>query len=133
MNKSPSELLTQTLDPNREVDPGFVQYSVVDRRGRVHTGMIASETATSLTLKAADNKQQTVLRADIDQIINSGKSLMPEGLEEKIDLQQMADLLSYLGHIQYDLGTEAGMTEEPKRKPAKKPTPQPQDRLRIRR
>ena len=114
-NKRPAELLTHILDPNREVEPSFIQYNVVDRRGRIYTGMIATETATSITVRRPENAADTILRTEIDQIVNSGKSVMPEGLEQKINLQQMADLLRYLRDIQYDLGTEAGMVEEPQK------------------
>ena len=121
-NKQPAELLTHILDPNREVEPSFVQYNVVDRQGRIYTGMIATETASSITIRRAEAATDTILRVDIEEVINSGKSVMPEGLEQKVSLQQMADLLSYLRQIQYDLGTEAGLVEEPqKRSPAAKP------------
>ena len=121
-NKRPGELLTHVLDPNREVEPSFMQYNVVDRQGRIYTGMIATETASSITVRRAEAASDTILRADIDEVVNSGKSVMPEGLEQKISLQQMADLLSYLRQIQYDLGTEAGLIEEPQKGlPAAKP------------
>ena len=42
------------------------------------------------------NKELGALRQNIEEIIGSGKSLMPEGLEQKIDKQHMSDLLSYL-------------------------------------
>jgi putative heme-binding domain-containing protein len=58
--------------------------------------MIAAETATSVTLKRADNASDTVLRIDIDRLKSTGLSLMPEGLEKQIDQQTMADLLEYL-------------------------------------
>ena len=121
-NKRPGELLTHILDPNREVEPSFMQYNVVDRQGRIYTGMIATETASSITVRRAEAASDTILRADIDEVINSGKSVMPEGLEQKVSLQQMADLIGYLRQIQYDLGTAAGLVEEPQKGlPAAKP------------
>ena len=53
--------------------------------GRQLTGLIAAETATSVTLKRADNATDTVLRIDIDQLKSTGLSLMPEGMEKQID------------------------------------------------
>ena len=64
--------------------------------GRALTGMIAAETATSVTLKRADNATDTVLRIDIEELQSTGVSLMPEGMEKQIDKQAMADLLAYL-------------------------------------
>jgi len=95
-NRSPSQLLVNLLDPNREVSPNFLQYVVVTLDGRIVTGIIASETASSITLRQAEGKQQTILRSDIDQFSSSGKSMMPEGLEKNITPQEMADLIAYL-------------------------------------
>ena len=38
----------------------------------------------------------TILRSEIDDIASSGKSLMPEGLEQKITPQDLSDLITYL-------------------------------------
>ena len=84
------------LDPNREVNPQYLNYAVLTTDGRQLTGMIAAETATSITLKRADNATDTVLRIDIEQLKSTGMSLMPEGMEKQIDQQTMADLLEFL-------------------------------------
>jgi putative heme-binding domain-containing protein len=89
-------ILLNVLDPNREVNPQYLSYALLTADGRQLTGLIAAETATSVTLKRADNATDTVLRIDIDQLRSSGMSLMPEGLEKQIDQAAMADLLEYL-------------------------------------
>lgn len=93
---APLQVLTNLLDPSREVSPAYVEYIVTTLEGRVATGMMASETATSVTLRRANNVQETILRANIDEIVGSGKSLMPEGLEKKVTPQEVADLLAYV-------------------------------------
>ncbi|MCO6457800.1 MAG: HEAT repeat domain-containing protein [Pirellulaceae bacterium] len=95
-NRGDEAILLNVLDPNREVNPKFLSYVVITQDGRSLSGMIASETATSVTLKRADNAEDTVLRIDIEEMRSSGLSLMPEGLEKQIDKQAMADLLAYL-------------------------------------
>jgi putative heme-binding domain-containing protein len=89
-------ILLNVLDPNREVNPQYLNYSVLTADGRQLTGLIAAETATSITLKRADNATDTVLRIDIEQLKSTGMSLMPEGMEKQIDRQGMADLLEFL-------------------------------------
>jgi putative heme-binding domain-containing protein len=89
-------ILLNVLDPNREVNPQYLSYALLTTDGRQLTGLISAETATSVTLKRADNATDTVLRIDIDQLKSSGMSLMPEGLEKQIDQAAMADLLEYL-------------------------------------
>ena len=89
-------LLASILDPNSEVNPQYVNYLVVTLEGRVISGMIVDEGATSITLKKDEGVTETVLRVDIDQIKNTGLSLMPQGLEETLDKQAIADLIAYL-------------------------------------
>src|SRR5262249_1033236 len=95
-NRGAEAILLNVLDPNREVNPQYVNYVVMTKDGRTFTGMIAAETATSVTLKRGDNLSDTILRIDIDRIGSTGLSLMPEGLEQQIDRQGMADLIAYL-------------------------------------
>jgi putative heme-binding domain-containing protein len=95
-NRGAEAILINVLDPNREVNPQYVNYVLVTGDGRSVTGMIAAETANSVTLRRADDLTDTVERADIDELRSSGVSIMPEGLEKQIDQAAMADLLAYL-------------------------------------
>ena len=67
--------------------------------GRSITGMIAAETANSIILKRAEGESDTVLRAKIDELVDTGVSIMPEGLEKQLTKQDMADLIDYLMSI----------------------------------
>jgi putative membrane-bound dehydrogenase-like protein len=89
-------ILVNVLDPNREVNPQFVTYAVVTKDGRTLSGMIAAETATSITLKRGENQQDVVLRIDIEELRSTGLSLMPEGLEKQLDQQQLADVIEFI-------------------------------------
>ncbi len=95
-NRTPQELLTQILDPNREVQPNYIDYVITLDDGRVVTGLIAAESPTSLTIKRAENVQETILRQNIEEISSTAKSLMPEGLEKNISRQDISDLIAYL-------------------------------------
>lgn len=90
------QILTNVLDPNREVSPNFALYIVETNDGRTLSGLIASEAAGNLTLKRADGGTDSVLRSEIKSLTSPGISLMPEGLEGAITPQQMADLIAYL-------------------------------------
>lgn len=118
--RDPEALLTHILDPNQYVLPNYIQYTAVDKHGRIFTGLIAAQTATSITLRREKDSTDTILRADLDELTSTGKSLMPEGLEKNISQQDMADLLAYLTQAvrepgdpnrQRDFGTLPGLIE----------------------
>lgn len=98
-NKSDADLLVSILDPNREAQPNFNVYTVVTNQGRVYNGIIAAESAGSITLKRAEGKQDTVLRSNIDQMISTGLSLMPAGLEKDLSRQDLADVITFVKSI----------------------------------
>jgi putative membrane-bound dehydrogenase-like protein len=95
-NKTPEQLLIDILDPSREVDPRYLSYVVTTRKGQVLTGLIAAETASSLTLRRGEKQEDTILRTQVEKIEATGKSLMPDGLEAQVNKQELADLITYL-------------------------------------
>ncbi|MBL8864233.1 MAG: c-type cytochrome [Planctomycetia bacterium] len=95
-DKSPAELLTAILDPNREVDPRYLNYTLSLADGRTTSGMIGGESPTAVTLRRAEGASEIVLRTQIDELKSTKQSLMPEGLEKKITVAEMADLIAFL-------------------------------------
>ncbi len=95
-NKTPLYLLTEILDPNRNVDSRYVEYRAETADGRTVAGLLASETAAAVTLRGQQAKDETVLRADLVALRGTAKSLMPEGLEKDLPHRDLADLLAYL-------------------------------------
>lgn len=98
-NAGADKILVNILDPNREVNPQYMNYTIDTDDLESHSGVIASESATSITLKRANGETDTVLRVNIENIRSENLSIMPEGLEQAINKQQMADLIAYLVSI----------------------------------
>jgi putative heme-binding domain-containing protein len=98
-NKTREMLLVDIFDPSREVDPRFINYVVTNKAGRVFTGMIAAETASSITLRRAEKAEDTILRSQIEDIEATAKSLMPENLEMQLSKQEVADVIAYLQSV----------------------------------
>jgi putative heme-binding domain-containing protein len=89
-------VLLNILDPNREVKPNYLVYIVSTADGQILTGLVSGETPTSLAITQADGTSKTVLRSEIEEMRNTGRSFMPQGLEKEISVPEMADLLAYL-------------------------------------
>jgi putative heme-binding domain-containing protein len=96
VGRAPEALLIDVLDPNRDVAPDFMTLTVATRRGQVVSGLLAEESATTLKLRRAEAIEETILRSEIDELRATGRSLMPEGLEQTISLREMADLIAFL-------------------------------------
>jgi putative membrane-bound dehydrogenase-like protein len=101
LGKAPEAILNDILDPNAAIDSNYLNYIVTTQGGKVLTGIIAAETASSITLRRAENQTDVVLRQDIEEIQSTGVSLMPEGLEKTITVEEMADLLTFLKNWRY--------------------------------
>ncbi|HKB39913.1 MAG TPA: HEAT repeat domain-containing protein, partial [Gemmataceae bacterium] len=110
-DRSPQALLIAILDPNRAVEDRYVNYLAVTSDGRTFNGILAGETAASITLRNQEGKEQVLLRRDLDQLTNTGLSLMPEGMEKDLSKQDLADLMNYLANL-----------ESPKKCPGNTPT-----------
>jgi len=99
--KQPAQILADVLQPNRAIDNNFVSYSIATIDGRLLTGVIANETATSITLRQPEGKEATLLRDEVEEMRSNGVSLMPEGLEKEIPLQAMADVIAFIKNWRY--------------------------------
>ncbi len=95
-NHPPEKLLANILDPSADVQPGFNAYQVQLVDGTELYGLIAAETGNSLTFKLADGTPRLVLRKDVAALRGSDLSLMPEGLENGLQPQDLADLIGFL-------------------------------------
>lgn len=95
-DKTPADFLLAILDPNAAVEPRFISYDIETRDGRSLSGIINAETATTLTLVQPGGIKETILRSDAGEIRATGLSLMPEGLEQAMSVQDLADLIAYL-------------------------------------
>ncbi|MFP6900790.1 MAG: hypothetical protein VCA36_07580, partial [Opitutales bacterium] len=91
------KLLTNLIDPSREVAADFVAYEVRGPKDKL-LGLLANETTTHLTIRFPFGKSVTLLRKEVGGMKGHGASIMPEGLEAGLDHQAMADLLAFLVH-----------------------------------
>jgi putative heme-binding domain-containing protein len=96
VGRAPDAILSDILDPNKNLEPDYIVLAAATRRGQVYSGLLAEETATTVKLRRAEGVEDTLLRSEIDELRSTGQSLMPEGLEQNINPQEMADLIAFL-------------------------------------
>ena len=95
-NRDKEDLLVNVMDPNANIVPGYEEYRVDTRDGRILTGVLLEQNANSVTLGREEGEKDKILRANIAALRPSTVSTMPEGVEEEITVEEMTDLLEYL-------------------------------------
>ena len=95
-DKSVQALLIAILKPNEAIESKFVNYSAVTLAGEEISGVIVAETPNSISIRTALGTEETLLRSELEALTSSGISLMPEGFEEILQPQGLADVIAYL-------------------------------------
>jgi putative membrane-bound dehydrogenase-like protein len=98
-SKGRDGLLAAILDPNKEVTSQYIAYTINTKDGQTLSGIITKDEASSLTLKMIGGAETTVPRANIKGTSSAGHSLMPEGIEGGMSVQDMADLLTFIEEL----------------------------------
>ncbi len=99
-------IIRDILAPSEVISPGYMTYTIATKSGQVFSGLLESESPTSITLKQppqvgtqsqpAEGKRQVVLRNELDEMRVSGVSLMPEDLVKLLKPQDVADVIAWL-------------------------------------
>jgi putative heme-binding domain-containing protein len=95
-NKSFAALLTATLNPNDAVEARYLSYTATLKDGQELSGVIVATTPNNVTLRNQGGLEYTVLRSELQDLASTGLSLMPEGFENALSPQDLADLIAYL-------------------------------------
>ena len=77
-------IVSDILDPSSQITVGYNTYNVITTSGRIFSGVLVSEAATSLTLRAEQSKDAVILRQEIDELATSTISMMPEKLDQEV-------------------------------------------------
>jgi putative heme-binding domain-containing protein len=95
-NKGREALLTAILDPNKEVAAQYIVHTITTKGGDIYTGIISEDTTHGVTLLQGGGVPQSIPRREIKGSSSEGKSMMPEGLEAGLEVQSLADLLTFI-------------------------------------
>jgi putative heme-binding domain-containing protein len=89
-------MLPSIIDPSSAIREEFTQFQVLTEDGRVILGLIENQDTQSVTLRKADNQVERIDRQEIDVLKATSQSIMPEGLLNDLEPQQIRDLFAYL-------------------------------------
>ncbi|ADG66204.1 membrane-bound dehydrogenase domain protein [Planctopirus limnophila DSM 3776] len=95
--RDPNVLLREILESSRNIDEKYRQVVVVLDDGKSYTGVVAAEDNNTLTLLAGSPpKRVDIPKKSIDDRVASPVSIMPSGLLNTLDKEQILDLMAYL-------------------------------------
>ena len=95
-NQPADALLLHLLVPNREVFPNYALYVAETKTGASHAGILAEKTGHAVTLVLPLGQRVTLRRSELKSLRASSVSLMPDGLENGMTRQELANLLAFL-------------------------------------
>lgn len=92
------ELVEALLKPSKKIDQDFAQVTVLTMEGKTVTGFRVEENEKEIVLlQSGESKPITLLKDDIDDMVDSKVSMMPEGLVRQLRIrQEFDDLLRYI-------------------------------------
>ena len=91
-----TQIIEHILYPSRIILDGYQQTTVFTKDGETQNGIVRGETPEELTLVDTEGKKHVIAKKQIDTRKQNELSLMPEGLQLGLSVQEFADLVSYV-------------------------------------
>jgi putative membrane-bound dehydrogenase-like protein len=89
-------LLTSVITPSAEIREGFEYVTVLTMDGRILSGFVTDQDTQIVTLRGKAGEDIRIQREDVDSIAPVGRSLMPDGLLQGMNDQELRDFFAYL-------------------------------------
>ena len=93
-------MLLNVVNPNAEIREGYENYLVATKDGRTLSGFLADKDDRVIVIRGLDGQNTALPRDQIAEMKSAGMSLMPEGLLDGWNEQQVRDLFAYLRSTQ---------------------------------
>ncbi|MFM8495211.1 MAG: family 16 glycoside hydrolase [Planctomycetia bacterium] len=89
-------ILRNVLTPNAAMEGGYRNFRVVTRDGRIVQGLLVSRDADAIVLRQPNTADVRIESRDIAQADFTGVSIMPEGLLESLQPDEVSDLFTHI-------------------------------------
>ena len=94
--RSRRDLLEAVVLPSASLARGYQTFKFITASGKIGDGVIARETATTITFRNAQRAEIVVRRSQIEELLPVRTSVMPQGLDRVMSQGELRDLLAYL-------------------------------------
>lgn len=90
------EILEAIYFPSHVISSQYASKTIVTSKGRSYTGIVAEPSPGELVVLGADGRKTVLEKDEVEEMMPSKKSAMPEGLLDTLTLEEIADLFAYL-------------------------------------
>jgi quinoprotein glucose dehydrogenase len=90
------KILEAIIEPSKEIKENFQTFVVTTSDGQVHAGLRTSLDDKQVVLRTAEGKDIVIPRGDIDEMAETKRSLMPDGVTAQLSFQEFIDLVAFL-------------------------------------
>ncbi|MGV3486563.1 MAG: DUF7133 domain-containing protein [Planctomycetaceae bacterium] len=91
------EVLESILFPAHIISDQYMSKKVLTLDGKIHVGMVSQDGAGFLQIRDSKNNITRIDETKVDQVLPNNSSVMPSGLLDSLSLQEISDLLAYMG------------------------------------
>jgi putative heme-binding domain-containing protein len=90
------DLLESIVSPSASFVRGYEPVTITTKSGKSFTGTLRRDAADVVVLALNAREMATILRAEIDEMVPAGASIMPAGLDQQLTPQELVDLVAFL-------------------------------------
>src|SRR5439155_9566681 len=83
------KLMESMIDPSKEIKEGYQSYVATTTQGQVYTGLKVAQNAQELVLRDQTGKEVRIAAKDLDTLVASRKSLMPDDVVRHLAFNEL--------------------------------------------
>jgi putative heme-binding domain-containing protein len=95
-SRNAASVLTEIINPNNSIADNYDFWTLELTNGRSIAGIITQENTNSMSIREIGGTESTIQKKEVAKIQKAEQSIMPNGLENAISIQDMADLIAFI-------------------------------------
>ena len=103
-----AKIMESIVDPSKEIKEGFTTWTIVTDEGLVYNGLKIKDDEQEVVIRDTSAREIRIPADEIEEMLESKTSLMPEGVVAQLSYQEFIDLVAFLKSkgVQQQLGQE---------------------------
>lgn len=93
---TPEALFVSILDPSAGISHNYETFTAILETGSIVSGILVSRTPEAVTIRTAEALDRTFALEEVEELVKSQVSLMPNDLQRLMTAQELADIVAYL-------------------------------------